>query len=94
MKLKILFLEPHLSTGAPQFALKRIQELQKYKDQIEIFLVEFSQFSDTYVVQRNKIIKLLGKDHFFSLGSSDDKSRKYQLIDIIKKNNIDIVHSE
>jgi autotransporter strand-loop-strand O-heptosyltransferase len=94
-KIKLLYLTPHLSTGGmPQFVLKRIQTLQKYKDQIEIFLVEYSQFSDTYVVQRNEIIKLLGNDHFFSLGDTTDTKRKYQLIDIIKNNNIDIVHSE
>jgi autotransporter strand-loop-strand O-heptosyltransferase len=94
-KIKLLYLTPHLSTGGmPQFVLKRIQTLQKYKDQIEIFLVEYSQFSDTYVVQRNEIIKLLGDDHFFSLGDTTDTKRKYQLIDIIKNNNIDIVHSE
>ena len=38
MLLKLLYLTPHLSTGGlPQFVLKRIQELQKHKDQIEIF---------------------------------------------------------
>ena len=94
-KMKLLFLTPHLSTGGmPQFVLKRIQELQKHKDKIEIFLVEFSQFSDEYVVQRNEIINLLGEDHFFNLGFSDDKQRKYELMDIIKNNNIDVVHSE
>ena len=94
-KIKLLFLTPHLSTGGmPQFVLKRIEELQKYKDQIEIILVEFSQFSDEYVVQRNEIIRLLGDGHFFNLGFADDKYRKYELIDIIKNNNIDIVHSE
>ena len=94
-KIKLLFLTPHLSTGGmPQFVLKRIEELQKYKDQIEIFLVEFSQFSDEYVVQRNEIISLLGEGHFFNLGFADDKHRKYELMDIIKNNNIDIIHSE
>jgi len=94
-KIKLLYLTPHLSTGGmPQFALKRIQELQKHKDQIEIFLVEYSQFSNTYVVQRDKIIDLLGEGHFFSLGDTTDTKRKYELIDIIKNNNIDIVHSE
>jgi autotransporter strand-loop-strand O-heptosyltransferase len=94
-KIKLLYLTPHLSTGGmPQFVLKRIQELQKYKEQIEIFLVEFSQFSNTYVVQRDKIIDLLGESHFFSLGDTTDTKRKYELIDIIKNNNIDIVHSE
>ena len=95
LTIKLLYLTPHLSTGGmPQFVLKRIQELQKHKDQIEIFLVEYSQFSNTYVVQRDKIIDLLGEGHFFSLGDTTDTKRKYELIDIIKNNNIDIVHSE
>jgi autotransporter strand-loop-strand O-heptosyltransferase len=94
-KIKLLYLTPHLSTGGmPQFVLKRIQELQKFKDQIEVFLVEYSQFSNTYVVQRNKIIDLLGEDHFFSLGDTTDTKRKYMLIDILKNNKIDVVHSE
>ena len=76
-KIKLLYLTPHLSTGGmPQFVLKRIQELQKYKDQIEIFLVEYSQFSNTYVVQRDKIIDLLGEGHFFSLGDTTDTKKK------------------
>ena len=94
-KIKLLYLTPHLSTGGmPQFVLKRIEDLQNFKDQIELFLVEYSQFSDTYIVQRNEIIKLLGESHFFSLGGTTETKRKYQLIDIIKNNNIDIVHSE
>jgi autotransporter strand-loop-strand O-heptosyltransferase len=95
LKIKLLYLTPHLSTGGmPQFVLKRIEELQKFKDQIEIFLVEYSQFSNTYVVQRDKIIDILGEGHFFSLGDTTDTKRKYELIDIIKNNNIDVVHSE
>ena len=95
MLFKLLYLTPHLSTGGmPQFVLKRIEQLQKFKDQIEIFLVEYSQFSNTYVVQRDKIIDLLGEGHFFSLGDTTDTKKKYELIDIIKNNNIDIVHSE
>jgi autotransporter strand-loop-strand O-heptosyltransferase len=94
-KIKLLYLTPHLSTGGmPQFVLKRIESLQKFKDQIEIFLVEYSMFSNTYVVQRNKIIELLGENHFFSLGLTTDKEKKYDLIKIIKENNIDIVHAE
>ncbi len=94
-KIKLLYLTPHLSTGGmPQFVLKRIESLQKYKDQIEIFLVEYSIFSDTYVVQRNKIIELLGANHFWTLGGTTEKEKKYQLIDIIKQNEIDIVHAE
>jgi len=94
-KIKLLYLTPHLSTGGmPQFTLKRIEYLQKYKDQIEIFLVEYSLFSDTYVVQRNKIIELLDENHFFTLGVSTEKDKKYDLIKIINENKIDIVHAE
>ena len=95
MKLKLMYVVPHLSTGGmPQFVLKRIESLQKFKNEIEIYLVEYSQFSTIYLVQRNKIIELLGNNHFFSLGSFTEKERKIELIDIIKKNNIDIVHFE
>ncbi len=94
-KIKLLYLTPHLSTGGmPQFVLKRIQALQEYKDRIEVFLVEYSQFSSTYVVQRDQIIKLLGNDHFFTLGGTDEVEKKYMLIDILKNNKIDIIHSE
>ena len=94
-KIKLLYLTPHLSTGGmPQFVLKRIESLQKYKDQIEIFLVEYSKFSDEYVIQRNKITKLLDQNHFFSLGLSTEEDKKYDLIKIIKENNIDIIHVE
>jgi autotransporter strand-loop-strand O-heptosyltransferase len=94
-KIKLLYLTPHLSTGGmPQFVLKRIQELQKFKNQIEVFLVEYSQFSNTYVVQRDEIIKLLDNKHFFSLGDTTDTKRKYEIMDIIKNNKIDIIHSE
>ena len=95
MKLKLMYVVPHLSTGGmPQFVLKRIESLLEYKNEIEVFLVEYSQFSDTYIVQRNKIIELLDVGHFFTLGGTDEVYKKYQLIDIIKQNNIDIVHCE
>jgi autotransporter strand-loop-strand O-heptosyltransferase len=94
MKLKLMYVVPHLSTGGmPQFVLKRIEYLKKFKNEIEIFLVEYSQFSTLYLVQRNKIIETL-KDHFYSLGSFTEKERKMELINIIKNNNIDIVHFE
>ena len=90
-----MYVVPHLSTGGmPQFVLKRIESLLEYKNEIEVFLVEYSQFSDTYIVQRNKIIELLDVGHFFTLGWFTEPEKKYQLIDIIKENEIDIVHIE
>jgi len=95
MNIKLLYLAPHLSTGGmPQFLLKRIESLQEYKNEIEIFVVEYSKFSDDYTVQRNKIIDLVGEDHFYSLGNTLNVEEKYELINIIKNNNIDIVHFE
>ena len=94
-KIKLLYLVPHLSTGGmPQFALKRIESLQKFKDQIEIFLIEYSQFSTIYLVQRNKILELLDDNHFFSLGGFTEVEKKHKLIDILNENEIDIVHIE
>jgi len=87
-KLKILFLTPHLSTGGmPGFLLKRIESLLNFKQEIEIFVVEYLNLSDIYVVQKNKIKNLLPSDHFFTL-----EQNKFELIEILRKNKIDIVH--
>jgi autotransporter strand-loop-strand O-heptosyltransferase len=88
-KLKILFLAPHLSTGGmPAFLLKRIENIIKHEE-LELFVVEYTNFSDEYVVQKNKIKELIKPENFFTLGED-----KYSLMEIIKNNNIDIVHSD
>ena len=88
-KLKILFLAPHLSTGGmPAFLLKRIENIIKHEE-LELFVVEYTNFSDEYVVQKNKIKELIKPENFFTLGED-----KYGLMDIIKSNNIDIIHSD
>jgi autotransporter strand-loop-strand O-heptosyltransferase len=82
--MKVLFLAPHLSTGGmPAFLLRRIELLQKYTD-AKVYVVEYQNYSDEYVVQKNKIEKLC---NLFTL--LEDKMK---LMDIIKNNNIDIVH--
>jgi autotransporter strand-loop-strand O-heptosyltransferase len=87
-KLKILFIAPHLSTGGmPSFLLKRIESLLKYEKNIEIFVVEYSNYSMDYVVHRNKIMSLIPSSNFFTLGRN-----KTELISIIKSNKIDIIH--
>jgi autotransporter strand-loop-strand O-heptosyltransferase len=84
--IKILYLAPHLSTGGmPAFLLKRIQSLKG--SDVEITVVEYSNHSDDYVVQKNQIKKLC--DNFYTLGEN-----KLELIDIIKRHQIDIVHVE
>jgi autotransporter strand-loop-strand O-heptosyltransferase len=86
-KIKILFLAPHLSTGGmPAFLLRRIQALINYEE-LELFVIEYTNFSDEYVVQKNQIKALIKPENFFTL--HEDKNR---VLDIIKENNIDIVH--
>jgi len=79
---KVLFLAPHLSTGGmPEFLLKRIKSLHGF----QMYVVEWANYSDEYVVQKNQIKELV--PNFYTLG--EDKT---ELINIIKDNNIDIVH--
>lgn len=89
-KTKLLFLAPHLSTGGmPGFLLKKIQLLKKHFPNFELYVVEFMDYGPLYVVQKNQIIDLIDKNKFWTLGEN-----KMELIDIIKRNNIDIVHVE
>ena len=81
--MNLLFLAPHLSTGGmPAFLLKRIEALG---DSVNVYVVEHSDLSPDYVVQKNEIKKLV--KNFWTLG--DDK---LYLLKIIEANNIDIVH--
>lgn len=88
-KEKILFLCPHLSTGGmPSFLLKRIESLlQYYNDKVELFVVEYSNHSDTYVVQKNRIKELIPSSNFWTLGQDKNELKK-----IIEENNFDIIH--
>jgi autotransporter strand-loop-strand O-heptosyltransferase len=85
-KLKILYLAPHLSTGGmPSVLLKRIQALEGFD--LEIIVVEYSNHSDQYVVQKNQIKNIV--DKVYTLGEN-----KMELIDIIKRHNVHLVHVE
>ena len=87
-KTRVLFLAPHLSTGGmPAFLLKRIQSLLEYGKDLDLYVVEFSNHSDHYVVQKNKIKELLPQSHFWTLGED-----KMELIKIIEENKFDIIH--
>jgi autotransporter strand-loop-strand O-heptosyltransferase len=89
-KIKILFLAPHLSTGGmPSFLLKRIQALIDNED-FELFVVEYADIGGwAYVVQKNEIKRIIKPENFTTL--YEDKSI---LMDIIRDNNIDIVHAD
>ena len=83
---KLLIITPHLSTGgAPQFTLNKIELL---KDSYETYCIEYNFVSPHYVVQRNKIIDLLG-DKFKSLGENKDN-----LLSIINEINPNIISIE
>lgn len=85
-KFRILYLAPHLSTGGmPSVLLKRIESLQG--PDLEIIVVEYSNHSDQYVVQKNQIKSIV--DKLYTLGEN-----KMELIDIIKRHNVDLVHIE
>jgi autotransporter strand-loop-strand O-heptosyltransferase len=89
-KIKILFLAPHLSTGGmPSFLLRRIKALMN-NENFELFVVEYADIGGwAYVVQKNEIKKIIRPENFFTL--YEDKSL---LMNIIKDNNIDIVHAD
>ncbi len=64
---KLLIITPHLSTGgSPQYILDYIK-YNKHKFSI-IKLIEFTNFSSTFTIQKNKIISLLGKENVITLG--------------------------
>lgn len=86
---KVLIVTPHLSTGgSPQYLLEFLRE---NKDKFSDFLlVEHSNFSDEFVVQKNKIINLIGKCNHVTLGRYGETEPLYtlnrsKLIDIIEE---------
>ena len=92
MKKKLLYLLPHLSTGGmPQYVLEQIRE---FKDQFEIYVIEYNLYATKFVVQKNKIIDLLEPNHHICLSnvSSEIEKDRPEVIDIIKKIKPDIVH--
>lgn len=92
----ILFLAPHLSTGGmPQFVLKRLESLIEVEE-FDIKLIEINQYSDRFIIQREKIKKLL-KDNFYSLGyvgSLTQRQRGEFLVEKIDQIKPDIIHIE
>jgi FkbM family methyltransferase len=81
---RVLHLVPHLSTGGcPQFAYDLVRKTKEYTD---AYVVEYSFIAPDYVVQRNKVIELMG-DRFFSINHN-----KEELIDLIARLNPDVIH--
>ena len=83
---KLLIISPHFSTGgAPQVTLNKVELL---RDHFDILVVEYSFLAWNYVVQRNKIIDIVG-NNFLSLGEN-----KKELLDFIESFNPDVISME
>lgn len=84
--MRILFVAPHLSTGGlPQYLCKKIECLNSLH---EIYCIEYSNLSNSFIVQREKVQKLLG-DRYFILGEN-----KSELLNLIEKISPEIVSLE
>jgi hypothetical protein len=85
---KLLRITPHLSTGgAPQVTLNKVELLQ---NDFIIKVVEHAFVAWNYVVQRKKIIALIGEQNFHSLGEN-----KYtELVEIINNFSPDVIAME
>jgi len=91
--MRIVIICPHLSTGGlPSVALKRVESLIKNND---VYLIEYREISWSFVIQRNKIKKILG-ERFITLGNLwlDDESKRDKFQQIIENINPDIIHME
>ena len=85
---KLLVITPHLSTGgAPQVTANKIKLII---DDFDIMVVEHAFVAWKFVVQRNRIIDLVGNDKFKSLG--DNKTE--ELKNIIQEWKPDIISME
>ena len=89
---KLLYLVPHLSTGGmPQYVLEQIRT---FKDKFNIYVVEYNNYADDFIVQKTEIINEIPKGHHICLSNVSgniDKNRP-QVINVIEKIKPDIVH--
>jgi len=84
----LLFVTPHLSTGGlPQYLVKKIELL---KNDYIIYVIEYSNITGgILVIQRNRIVSLIDKDKFITLGEN-----KFELVKLIKTIQPDVIHFE
>lgn len=85
---KLLIITPHLSTGgAPQVTVNKIELLQ---NDFDIKVIEWDLIAWAFVVQRNRIIKLVGEQNFYSLG----ENKLEQLSSIVEQFQPDTISME
>lgn len=83
----LLILTPHMSTGGcPQVVSKKVELLRDYYN---IVVVEWECVAWTYVVQRNRVICMIG-DKFITLS----ENKEYDLFNIIEDNKVDYIMIE
>jgi glycosyltransferase involved in cell wall biosynthesis len=88
MKKRLLIISPHFSTGGScQFTLNKVEMLLPH---YEIIVVEYRFLSHLFVVQRNKMIELIGNDKFFSLGDN----KRAELEKIVNDFNPELISME
>ena len=80
----LLILTPHMSTGGcPQVVAKKVELL---KDYYNIVVVEWECVAWAYVVQRNRVIDMIG-DKFITLS----ENKEYDLFNIIEDYKVDYI---
>jgi glycosyltransferase involved in cell wall biosynthesis len=85
---KLLIVTPHLSTGgAPQVTANKVELLLK---EFDIMVVEHAFVAWKFVVQRKRIINLVGESKFKSLG--DNKTQEFK--DIVESFKPDVISME
>lgn len=93
--MNLLVITPHLSTGGcPQYLLEYLKYNRFQYTNIKV--IEFSNFSNEYVIQKNKIKNLIGSENVICLGDFwvDDtqfKIDKLKLLDIVDSFSPDII---
>ena len=87
MKKTLMIITPHMSTGGcPQVVAKKVDVL---REDYNVICVEWECIAWTYVVQRNKVVMLLG-DKFISLG----ENKEYELFLAIEDHKPDYIMVE
>jgi len=83
----LLIITPHMSTGGcPQVVAKKVELL---KDYYNIVVVEWECVAWAYVVQRNRVINMIG-DRFITLS----ENREYDLFNVIEDHKVDYIMIE
>lgn len=88
MKNKLLIVTCHLSTGgSPQYLLDFLRSFKDNYDEVKV--IEFTNFSSSFVIQKNKIKSLIGEENLICLGEygipvemwNNDKMKLISIID-------------